>query len=63
MGLIWARSSDLEEILFGLPGAFSHGFMDVRGEFRLKDDIVMQVIFQVFCTLAATMAVIYAENL
>ena len=63
MGLIWAGSGDLEEILFSLPGAFPHGFMDVRGEFRLKDDIVMQVIFQVFCTLAATMAVIYAENL
>ena len=56
-------SCQLQEIFLSLPRSLPEGFRDIVREFRLKNYIVMQVIFQVFCTFAATMTIIDSKNL
>lgn len=57
----WGRNS--EEIFLCLVGALSDGFRDVLREFRLQDDVVVELVLEVLCTFAATVAIENSENL
>lgn len=63
MWLIWRRTDKLEEVFFCLVRALADGLGDVGWKFWLKDDIVVQVIFEILCALTASMAVVHTKDL
>ena len=63
MRLVRSRSDKPQEVVFGLIRTFPDCVWNVMWEGWLQNNIVVQVVFEVFSTLAPTMAVVNAEYL
>ena len=57
VGLVYRRCCQFEKIFLCLKCTFSYRFRNIRGKFWLQDNVVMQGIFEVFCTFTTTMAI------
>ena len=63
MGLVRRWADQLKKVVFCLLRAFVDSLVDIGGELRLQNDVVVEVVFQVLGAPAPTMAVIHAKDL
>ena len=63
MGFVWSWGCCQKEIFFSLLRTLYKSFLNIIGEFRLRDDVIMQVVFQIFCALTASMSIVNSKNL
>lgn len=63
MGLVRRRAHQVDKVILCLVGSFPDRLLDVSGEFRLQDDIVVKVVLEIFSAFAASMAIIDSKDL
>ena len=61
--MIRAHRDIFDKIFLGLFTTSSDGVLDVGGEIRVHDDIIVKVVFQIFSAFMAAVAVEDAEDL
>lgn len=57
----WSRQ--LQKVFLRDKRTLPNCLWDVAGELRLKNDIVVEIVLQVLCTLTATVTVVDTEDL
>jgi hypothetical protein len=63
MRLIRTRTHQINEVCLSLVTSFDNRLVDIPWKLRLHDDVVVQVILQVFSTFRSTMSIIDTKDL